>query len=238
MRAGCLISFQRFGGPGAHRRPGCEPISPFAPTDRCHDACGFVFCLRSCYSIGTPIEVTMTTEQLNTSHDNLRRLQIPVATRPEAEAGGARPQLGRGVSRLRPRDGDHRGGALHPLPDGALPGRLPDRQRHPGGAPPARGGRRLRRGGQVPRDEQPPRHVRPPLPAGIALRGRLRRRFRHPAGAVRQAAAGGDRQARGVHRRLRAAQRWRRDPADGAFDGPSASRSSAPVRRASRSRRS
>ncbi|TMF09168.1 MAG: hypothetical protein E6I38_06350, partial [Chloroflexi bacterium] len=143
----------------------------------------------------------MTTEQLNTSHDNLRRLTIPVQPVPKQKP----------AERVHNWDEAFLGYSVETA--------IIEAERCiPCCAPATGGGRWLCRGGEVPRDEQPARHVRPPLPAGIALRGRVRRRLRDPSGAVRQAAARGDRQARGVHRRLRA-PKWRsRDSADGAFD--------------------
>ncbi len=152
----------------------------------------------------------LTNAEAVKSIDRKARLQVPHQPVAEAEAGGARPQLARGVRRLRPRDGEDRGVPLHPVPGGALSGRLPGQQRYPWRLPQARRRRCPRRRGRLPRDEPRARHVRAALPAGVALRGPLRRR---QEGDPRR-----HWQARGVHRRLRARSRRPAAAGHGASD--------------------
>ena len=136
--------------------------------------------------------------------DQLQEVQGPGAAGDQdarARSAGALAQLQGSQPRLLDGRRAGRGRALHHVQQGGLHRRLPGVDRHPALHPPPAGARHRRRAGRHQRIEPVPVGLRPRLPAGIAVRGAVRRRP--------QARVGGDRPAGALRRRQRQAAEGR-----------------------------
>ncbi len=161
---------------------------------------------------------------------------------PDAGARGAaaRPRLPRGERRLHGGPRRLRGRALPALPGTGLRGRLPGERADPGVHPRGGDGRHGRRREDPALGQPAARDLRPRLPAGVAVRGRMQ-----PRQALQP---GGDRPPRALRRRLgahAAARRPRRRsrarrrspssaPAPRGWSAPASSRGSATRSRSTR----
>ena len=134
----------------------------------------------------------------------LQEVQGPGAARHQdarARPAGALAQLQGSQPRLLDGRRAGRGRALHHVQQAGLHRGLPGVDRHPALHPPPAGARHRRRAGRHQRVEPVPVGLRPRLPAGVAVRGAVRRRP--------QARVGGHRPARALRRRQRAAAQGR-----------------------------